>query len=266
MLKSFFELLRPSPRQPKEIVECSGFYQLPERKAVIPKVSYFQRPKPCISDPTSIVKEKLRLFGGFQVKIKRGVSRITLFRFLLAKMCYDKVDGFHLDEWLVLLDLFYSLEILCTKDPSFKTKYANFFEKDSIKEFFMMEVGGCNEFPMRVDQNSDEFAFLTKTLEPLLPSQHSYYGLKGQRNIRSGFQVVFPQETLQYTKAKPKRTIGVGYRDKGQKRDTAKDGSPAWQEVSTHSTELFLREEEEKQGKSRDDPSFLFTEEWDREN
>jgi hypothetical protein len=37
------------------------------------------------------------------------------------------------------------------------------------------------------------------------------------------------------TKLPAKRFVGVGYKDKGNRRDPAVDGSPSWQEVATSS-------------------------------
>jgi hypothetical protein len=208
-----------------------------------------------------VVREKLRQFGGFQVKVKRGISRITLFRFLLAKLVYGGKEGFHLDEWIVLQDLYYKLVELLDKDPSFRNKYSNWFNSDGIIEFFSEDLGSCNSFPIFVNRDSRDFPVLVELLEPILPSERSYFGLRGQRDLRAGFQVFFPNETLNYPKSYLRRVVGVGYRDKGQKKDTAKDGSPDWREIYPHTREKLIRVEEEKQGMSRDNPQFLFPEE-----
>jgi hypothetical protein len=56
---------------------------------------------------------------------------------------------------------------------------------------------------------------------------------------------IIPQGlSLRIPKTYQKRYIGVGYKDKGSKRDLAKDASPNWQEVAATSA-LLSREKEE---------------------
>lgn len=184
------------------------------------------------SDPTwssSLTK------GGYRVKIKKGTKRMTLFRFLLAKAVYE-VEGIHLDEFIVLMELYFQLRD--SKDPSFKEKYDLVF---SETEKFFSKIAGITDFPVKVEvQDSEE---LRAFLDPLLPSKSAYFGLRGQRNLRLSFKIslnehLFPQ------RIRPKSFVGVGYRDKGQRRDLAKDGSPHWTEVASHNSELERRAEE----------------------
>ena len=83
-------------------------------------------PPPRISDPTLDWGELLT--GGYKVRIRQGVKKMTLFRFLLAKVFYGG-SGLHLDEFIVLFELYYSL--LEEKDPSFVRKYEDWFSKTS---------------------------------------------------------------------------------------------------------------------------------------
>lgn len=176
--------------------------------------------------------------GGYKVKIVKGTKRMTLFRFLLAKAVYE-VEGIHLDEYIVLMELYYGF--LGNADPSFQKKFKSCFEETFN---FFTDFARVLQFPVRIQCSEKEE--LLKHLNPLLPSPSAYYGLRGQRNLRLSFAVslnehLFPQ------KVKPKAFIGVGYRDKGQRRDLAKDGSPAWQEVARHYSELERRETEEEE-------------------
>jgi hypothetical protein len=177
------------------------------------------------------------LKGGFKVRIRKGLKRMTLFRFLMAKAIYEE-NGLHLDEFLVLFDLYYFLRDL--NQPGFKEKYEEWFER--TEEFFSI-LGQAKTFPLRVDKDLDLEPILL-ALEPVIPSQRAYLGLRGQKNLRSGFEVTM-NSALNPPKLKPKRVIGVGYRDKGTRRDTAYDGSPSWQEVGRHFSELERRAEEE---------------------
>ena len=174
--------------------------------------------------------------GGFSVKFRRGVKKITLFRFLTAKILYDE-EGLHLDEFIVLFELYYDL--IGQTDPSFSNKYSEWF---SSSERFFEVIAQGKVFPLRLKQ-SEKVQELQSILQPVLPSKSAYFGLKGQRNLRNSFHIIL-NDHLPPVKVKPKSFIGVGYRDKGTRKNTALDGSPSWQEVSAHNFELERREEE----------------------
>jgi hypothetical protein len=174
--------------------------------------------------------------GGYTVKIKKGLKQMTIFRFLLAKLVYEE-NGLHLDEFLVLFHLYYNLSEI--DDPSFKEKYDNWFFRHT---YFFSYLAEAQNFPVRlkVDELRED---LIKNLGPVIPTKHSYYGLKGQRGLRQSFEVRL-NSSLPVQRIKPKNFIGVGYRDKGTRRDLAKNGNPSWQEVSAHNFELERRAEE----------------------
>lgn len=190
------------------------------------------------SDPESA--EELDLSGGYTVKIMKGLRQITLFRFLTAKALYEE-DGLHLDEFLVLFELYYSF--LEFTDKTFVEKYGNWFEK-SIP--FYQDLAKAQSFPMKLDRsNEDAFGKLIQFLAPVLPSKSAYFGLKGQKLLRRGWKLNLNRH-LPPAKVQPKAFIGVGYRDKGSRKDVAYDGSPSWQEVSSHFSELERRAWEEE--------------------
>jgi hypothetical protein len=167
-------------------------------------------------------------------------------RFLLAKALYDKEDGLHLDEYLVLFDLYYGLRE--KSDPTFVAKYKEWFERT---EPFFRDFASCNCFPARPVLTEHSLKLYQEFLNPVLPSQQAYYGLKGNRQLRTSFEVRL-RLTLEQPSIKPKRFIGVGYKDKGSRKDVAFDGSPSWQEVASHFTELERREDE---GEFEDSPN-----------
>lgn len=176
------------------------------------------------------------LTGGFIVKIRRGTKKITLFRFLTAKLLYDE-DGLHLDEFIILFEIYYDL--LGQTDPSFSEKYGEWFNQ--TLHFFEVIAQG-KSFPLKLKRN-EKIDKITSELFPVLPSKSAYFGLKGQRNLRNSYYIQL-KDTLPPAKVAPKSYIGVGYRDKGTRKKVAKDGSPSWQEVSAHFFELERREEE----------------------
>lgn len=170
---------------------------------------------------------------GFKVKIKRGTKRVTIFRYLLSKLIYD-LDGLHLDEYLVLLELYYSLTE--SKDPSLLQKYGKSFV-ETIPFFKILGEG--RKFPLmlkRIDVPEVQDYYI-QYLGNLLLSKESYFGMRGNRNIRDSFyiQINYP---LFPRKEKTKRFIGVGYKDKGSRQNLAEDGSPAWQEVASEYSQV----------------------------
>lgn len=201
------------------------------------------------SDP--LLRFPFQLRGGFSVKIKKGAKRITLFRFLLAKMVFDP-EGIHLDEWLVLQELYFLLTE--SQDPSFQRKYADWLIE--LKWFFsrMREI---QVFPVQIkEEHSEE---LSKHLGEFLPSRSAYFGLRGNRQLRNSWSLILLSQVNQHKRRLEKRVIGVGYKDKGSRRDPH-DGSPDWREVCSHFTELEWRIEEELENPKEDVSSRLLQE------
>lgn len=147
-----------------------------------------------------------------------------------------------MDEYLALYELYYTLRDF--QDPSFQEKYSEWF---SHTEPFFHGLSGQLEFPFRLEQTSIET--FTPHLVGLLPSKEAYFGLKGTRNLRDSFALKLTN-SLPTQNVKPKRFMGVGYRDKGHRRNKAVDGTPAWQEVASHFSEL-----ENRANSETDDPT-----------
>jgi hypothetical protein len=66
-----------------------------------------------------------------------------------------------------------------------------------------------------------------------IPSGNAYFGQKGQGYTVKGYRLVF-NDTLIRRKFPPKAFIGVGYKDKGSRRNKAQNGLPSWQDVATN--------------------------------
>lgn len=214
-------------------------------------------PLPVNSDPRLLSLEDLLRKGAYKLKIKKGIRKKDLFRFLLAKMLYEREEGLHLDEFLVLWELYLQLLEVQSKDPSFREKYGAFFKNSFV---FFRELGSQKEFPIRIEENGNlqYLERIASVLEPMLPSRSAYFGLKGQKSLKSGFSLVFESELLS-RKIPEGRRIGVGYRDKGSRRDLALDGSPDWREVASSLQEKRIVEVEDYLGIVRESPEF----DWD---
>lgn len=73
-----------------------------------------------------------------------------------------------------------------------------------------------------------------------LPNMYEYYGRKTYWDIN---KFILLGQRAKRRKAKNKRFLGVGYKDKGNRKNIAEDGSPSWQEVAS-ATEYKTKWEE----------------------
>jgi hypothetical protein len=98
---------------------------------------------------------------------------------------------------------------------------------------------------------------IKKELEDLLLPKRNYLGVgKTQNGL---FQLSDPRpQGIKTSHLPPKVRIGKGYSDKGSAKDSAKDGSPSWQEVSVHRGSLYHKGEylDEKTESSTTDSEF----------
>jgi len=179
-----------------------------------------QNSRPCSSDPYDLT---VRIKRGYKMFIKKGTNRMTLMRFLLAKLVYSS-EGLSIEEFLCLFHIYFDLTEM--KDPLFLSKYQFFLERVGT---LLDEISGIQTFPVQAltDAEVDNDFFLG-----YFPSKREYYGLCGQRDLRRSFRFVL-NDTLVPQKRLPVRYIGVGYKDKGTCRNLAEDGSPGWKEVGT---------------------------------
>lgn len=179
-------------------------------------------PRPCDSDPASILYHT----KGYTMKLRAGTKKVTLFRFLLAKLVYGREhEGLSLEEFLCFHELY--LELVDSKDPLLLAKWASSFEKCSK---IMAATAKFVEFPLCLDELSREKVISFMGEDPMLPSPSAFYGLMGNRDLRSAFRVQFRSQWIPPKRVE--RYIGVGYKDKGTRRNPALDGSPSWQTVA----------------------------------
>lgn len=168
------------------------------------------------------------------VTIGRRVKRISLQRFLLAKICYetDKVDGRD------IVALYYNqlwLESKCLSDRQFSSK-------------FNLMVGPLGELLSTADL-TDRSKVLTfrstiiKRLQAYIVPERNYAQWKSK--FAGSYELVQPKASGTETKKLPQqRYIGIGYRDKGTAKNPAEDGSPSWQEVAVSAENRRLKIDE----------------------
>jgi hypothetical protein len=166
---------------------------------------------------------------GFRVTITKGAKLITIYRNLLARLLYER--RWELQEGIVFLELHERLINKANQDPEFGEKY---FEWLITVQNLLTKLKITN-FPYDLTIGVTE---LISDLQPFLPSKNAYYGWKGNPVNRSYARITLRNPLLLAKKHFPKRYLGVGYRDKGNRRDLAKDGSPHWTEVAQHNGEI----------------------------
>lgn len=164
------------------------------------------------------------VLGGYKVSYRTGTKQITLYRNLLAAVCYEQ-GGVSIEEILVLYDLSQKMQEKRQKDKAFDDKYGDWL----ITSFNFISGLDPRVFPFVLKGNNQK---VEESLTPFLPSRQAYFGWK-KNPVRDTPVRIQLRNPLAPPKAlPPKRYIGVGYRDKGNRRDPAVDGTPSWQEVA----------------------------------
>lgn len=217
--------------KPHQPVQSQPELQPIPRNLVLCQNSDFseQSTRPWSSDPRNGM---VRYLGGYTMKMRKNVKKVTVFRYLLSKLIIDKYDGLHLDEYIVLNHLW--LDFLEEVDPTFVAKYGLHLQQ-SLQLY--TQVTQARNFPLRTDNTDEERKQILTWLGPLAMSPESYFGMKGNRNIRDSFIISFADSKLPL-RIPPARYIGVGYKDKGTRQKTEIDGSPSWKEVGQEASNL----------------------------
>lgn len=154
---------------------------------------------------------------------------MPLLRVLLSKLLYTEEPFTESDE----VQCFTAFEWCVNKcvDPMFSRKY--YFQLSLFKllmvnfEAFVRDKAAISEYRKQLDSYySHGRKFLSASI---------FYGYRKLRKVR--------MVALRPKKPKNKNRIGVGYRDMGNARNTAWDGSPTWQEVASHVFPVVLKQQ-----------------------
>jgi hypothetical protein len=175
------------------------------------------------------------------VKIGKRTKRVSLQRFLCTKVVLEP-GRINEADMTCLFENQLWLERKCFKDR-------NFFEKYKDKVFTLSKI--LKEVDLRgFNQSSSLKRFsekLQSSLDDFLVPARNY----GQWKSRFSGCFQFNPLTLNKElgdfyltkKLPPKRSMGIGYRDKGSRRNLAIDGSPDWREVSSAFPEEWWEKE-----------------------
>lgn len=157
--------------------------------------------------------------GGYEMKFKRGVRRMTILKFLLGRLVHG--GGLDVASYLALYDLWDWA--VTRKDENF---YKVYKEKLSKTKFIINKIGSQpTEFPFNLKIKEEEIE------GTLVPTPSAYFGQEKQRYLSRSFKLILFSD-LNPQRLKPKRYVGCGYTDEGTLRNFAQDGSPHWKEVS----------------------------------
>lgn len=181
-----------------------------------------QSTRPCTSDPMNVRERVLR---GYKMIIKQGTKRMTLLRFLLSKMLYEE-EGISIEEYLCIFHLYYDLSEIT--ESHFVLKNGSNLEK---VETILSKLTDNRIFPLILSSGTKDQ--IETLLGHFLPSRREFFGLVGQRELSLSFRIVL-NDTLVPQKLPPKAYIGVGYKDKGTRRDVSVNGTPGWQEIGSY--------------------------------
>jgi hypothetical protein len=132
------------------------------------------------------------------------------------------------------------LERKCLSDQDFATKFGKSLE--DLSEI-LKQINFRQEFSEKaLSRLSRRFK---GTLESFYLPKRNLKEAKRQCNGQFQFLDSFSPGISKY-KLPPKSYVGKGYRDKGSVRNTAKDGSPRWQEIAMHRGPLYHKGKEIK--------------------
>lgn len=167
------------------------------------------------------------------VKYSRRLRRISLQRFLISKVVFEQ-EKVTLSDLFALYDNQIWLERKCLTDNCFLKKFGRSLEDLSIlmKECNLsrgLNSRTLNQMSQKAKNDLQGFLVPVRNY----PSYKRRFG--GLFSVRT---LISPKESNKHIP--PKRFMGIGYRDKGTRRDPAKDGSPSWQEVASRGGQLTL--------------------------
>jgi hypothetical protein len=186
------------------------------------------------------------------IKVGKKTKRVSLQRYLLSRIVYE-TEKVKEAEIVCLFENQLWLEQKSFKDLNFFRKFCKeiFLISKLLKEVDLrsFDARNINRLSSRIE----------KQLPCFLIPVRNYAQWKSRFSGRFTFNPQTLNKELQefYRNNPPEPERVRGYRDKGSKRDLAKDGSPTWQEVSAV-TPLENYEREIQNAKTYEDIVFTF--------
>lgn len=161
--------------------------------------------------------------SSLRVVYGRNLRRVTLQRILTSKIVFFP-ELVSYEELLVFYDNLIWLSRRATQDHDFGKKFGESFE-DLSKRLRLIKIEG--RFDKAKLDMSQRFRELSNFYIPKRNFRAVWSHCSGKFQVLPSKPSGIPNKEL-----RPKPYIGVGYKDKGTRRDPAYDGSPSWQEVA----------------------------------
>lgn len=191
-----------------------------------PMIEVQADPKSLNPPPDYVLAGKYGLLNVARVSYSKKIKRITLQRYLCGKIVFQERMVTYL-EILVLYDNLLWCQDKAERDPGFQNKFGK--DLKILTELLKSTRFSSSSFPTTLKKLSEKMKI---ALSDFYYPQRNLSGV--ERHLKGGFQVLPHRESgTERNQLPSKRYIGVGYKDKGNRRDPAHDGSPSWQEVAS---------------------------------
>jgi hypothetical protein len=173
-----------------------------------------------------LVDERENKFHGTaRVSYAKQLRRVTLQRYLVSRMVYEESE-ITFQDVLVLYDNLLWCQDKAEKDPSFQKKFG-----DHLKVLAdILKSTRFHPASFRTTLAALSLKFRAELIDFTFPKRN----LPGVGiHVRGHYHILPHRESgVPRDQLPPKAYIGVGYKDKGRRRDPAYDGSPSWQDVA----------------------------------
>jgi len=183
-------------------------------------------PRPQIQVATIQSTLKVSRFHSFSLRNVNLGTRLLLVKVCLTKIALEGVESLSDEEIAVLFLCWTGLQSV--RDPTWSQYFASWYIQVSSTIDLLAR---CFNDRRKVQPSwVQEMCQFLREREFLL-SSHAYFGWTELFEVKSFLRLTNRQ--WKQDRTRPKRYIGVGYKDSGTKRDSAFDGSPSWQEVAS---------------------------------
>lgn len=192
------------------------------RKGSFINDAIFPKPKSSSYDPLNLVSKDVT----WRVKRFSNLQALKTYRFLLTEMLLEN-KMFNISEMFMLYELTERLEN--ERCRSFLIKYGTITNACiELFDSYQKERRKRKFTDLRPIYRTLCFA---NNVVDFLFHPNAFYGMKGEK-FEPLKALVRKNSALRAHVSYESRYIGVGYKDKGNKKVAHNDGSPAWQEVA----------------------------------
>lgn len=177
------------------------------------------------STPLSVEQRENKFPESARIAYSRRIRRMTLQRFLISMVAHE-VEKVSFQDVLTMYDNLLWCQERAGADPQFQRKFGQNLSK--LTEL----LKGTRFHPSSFKTTLNGLSIKVRAeLKDFIYPRRNLPGI--EKHVKGLYQVLPHKEAGTPRKQLPQpRRIGVGYRDKGHRRDPAWDGSPSWQEVA----------------------------------